>query len=77
MIFGLPFIYWALSHWSQLYGPQTDPLEALLQMWWHIRWALLGMGLFGCGWVWALLSSNGILREATSEVEQKVPPKLL
>jgi hypothetical protein len=64
LAFGLKFILWYLSHWSSLYGSQADPLETLTRVWRQLRWTLVGMGLFGLAWLWALVSSLGILRQA-------------
>ena len=64
--FGLPFIYWALAHWSEFYGsePIPDPLAPLRDLWQHARWPLLGIGLFALSWVWALLTSWSLLAKA-------------
>ena len=39
-----------------------------------LRWALLGMGLFGAGWLWALASSYDIVRSAKNDAP--IPPRL-
>jgi len=59
-IFGTKFLIWAVRNWSELYGPQADPLDTLTQLWVAIRWAFLGMVLFGFSWLWALTTSLGI-----------------
>jgi len=37
---------------------------------------LLGLGLFGLGWLWALLTSLAILSEAKKTEAGGVPPRL-
>ncbi len=76
LVFGGHLFYWALNNWSQLYGPQADPLEALLELWLHVRWALLGLGVFGCGWLWALVTSRLILNQAEPPPSREAPPRL-
>ncbi len=41
-IFGVRFILWALANWSRLHAPDADPIESLLEIWAHLKWALLG-----------------------------------
>jgi len=74
--FGVRFIVWALSNWSRLYGPQADPLAGLTEMWAAVRWALVGMGIFGLGWLWALATGLQILHAAKEAEQSNVPPRL-
>ena len=53
-----------------------DPIAYFQQMWLVMRWALLGLGLFGLGWLWALLTSLAILSEAKKTEAGGVPPRL-
>ena len=78
-IFGVHFIFWYITHWSQLNGTDTDRIEVLGGLWMAVRWALLGIGLFVVGWLWALSSSLQIVREAkhTEQPTSNEPPKLL
>src|SRR6266576_2309348 len=46
IVFGLRFVVWYFDNWARLYHSQTDPTEALGDMWQAIRWALLGIGIF-------------------------------
>src|SRR5438445_6318161 len=55
IIFGVPFTIWSLSNWARLHDPASDQLAALGEMWTRVRWALLGIGIFGVGWLWALV----------------------
>lgn len=74
--FGLVFVIWCLLNWSSLYGPEADPVDTLLQLWVRLRWALVGMGLFGFAWVWAWFTNAAILREARMAEAAAKPPKL-
>jgi hypothetical protein len=68
------FIYWNLTNWSRLHGAQTDPFEALGEMWVMLRWALLGMAVFLIGWLWALSTSLHIIQEAKRKEPGLTPP---
>jgi len=76
VVCGIRFIAWRLDHWSQIQDSQADPLANLMVMWLEVRWALLGVGIFGFGWLWALFTSLGILREARKNESAGVPPRL-
>jgi len=67
--FGLKFIIWYVSNWTQMQQIQPDSAENFHELWLRLRWFLLGVGLFGSGWLWALGCSLGILVEA-----KKAPP---
>ncbi len=75
-VFGLRFISWYIAHWSQLYGPQADPLAAMRDMWHGLRWALLGIGIFLIGWLWALATSLSVLKCSRSARVVSLPPIL-
>jgi hypothetical protein len=75
-IFGLRFIYWVIRNWARIYGPHGDSLEALLEIWPVLRWALVGIGLFGMTWLWALQTSLSVVREAKQADAAKAPPPL-
>src|ERR1051326_6972094 len=51
-VFGVRFLVWMLANWSRTHDPATDQGELFLQMWLVVRWAFLGMLLFGAGWLW-------------------------
>lgn len=64
-------------------GSQHD-VEAVAiplgELWIHVRWALLGFGVFLCGWLWAFATGLSILAEARSTERtpsRDIPPKLL
>jgi len=75
MGFGLPFMAWYVAHWQRLTGDQADPLDALGEMWIHVRWALLGIGIFILSWLWALMTSLAILHSAPRSTPG-APPRL-
>jgi len=75
MGFGIPFILWTLSNWTRLHDPLGDQIAALKEMWLHVRWAMLGIGIFGLGWLWALATSMSIFGHATQS-PQSLPPRL-
>ena len=74
ILFGIPFIYWGLANWSRLYGDQSAPVTSMAELWTHLRWAVLGIALFGAGWLWALATSCLILHQA--QTASNVPPRL-
>ena len=81
-VFGLQFIAWFFRNYSRLQQIQgTDPVGYMMEVWHAIRWSLLGMGLFGVAWLWALGTSLLILA-ASREAERKaallgrIPPKI-
>ena len=71
---GMRFIGWAVSHLPRFYDPATDPVVALQDLWRAARWPLLGMGVFAVAWLWALMTSLGLLHRATAD--GPVPPPL-
>jgi len=74
VIFGLRGLLWMLANWSRMRDPATDQIAVMSDMWSVLRWAFLGMAIFGIGWLWALASSYGIVRSAKSD--SPAPPKL-
>jgi hypothetical protein len=74
VIFGVRGLLWMLANWSRMHDPGIDQLAVMSEMWSVLRWAFLGMVIFGLGWIWALGSSYGIIRSAKND--PAVPPKL-
>ncbi len=66
------FFTWYLANRSALHSDEADPLATLVALWRHVRWPLLGIGLFALGWLWALLTSWQILQDS----KHLQPPKL-
>ena len=69
---------WFTANLSRMQEQQGDMFANLAQTWMAVRWAVLGMAIFGFGWLWAMATSMGILSEAKrAEKEGKsIPPKL-
>jgi hypothetical protein len=74
VIFGVRALLWMLANWSRMHDPATDQFAVMGEMWSVLRWAFLGMAIFGLGWLWALASSYGIVRSA--KIDSPAPPKL-
>ncbi len=73
-VFGVRFLVWMLANWARFHDPMTDHLEVLSQMWLVLRWAFLGMALFGVAWLWGLATGYAIVRAAKDS--SPAPPKL-
>ena len=76
MIFGVRFVLWTLENWSRLHDPAADQVSALGEMWLAVRWALLGISIFGLGWLWALATSFAIVHSAAETAPSATPPRL-
>jgi Mn2+/Fe2+ NRAMP family transporter len=74
LIFGVKFVLWFLANRAALDDPNTDPWATLMGMWLAVRWALLGMALFGLSVLWAFLTSWSFLQAARRSVPPPVPP---
>ncbi len=68
-VFTIRFILWYFTHKQQLEGLLDDTAAYFHEIWLHVRWPLLGMGVFGFAWLWALATSLAIVSEA-----RKLPP---
>jgi hypothetical protein len=75
-VFGLPFIVWSVANWARFYGAEADALTAFKEKWGLVRWALLGIGIFGVGWLWAIGTGLQILHSAKNVEPANVPPRL-
>lgn len=71
---------WLAPNWSRLQELQAnDPAGYMLEFWVHIRWPLLGVGIFIFAMAWAVLTSSSIMaqaRKAEREALMRLPPKL-
>ena len=74
LIFGVRGLLWMLANWSRTRDPAVDQFAVMSEMWQVLRWALLGMAIFGLGWLWALATGYAIVRSAKND--SPVPPKL-
>lgn len=75
--FGLKFTAWGLRNLSELLHPTGDPLDNLLTAWRECRWAVAGLGIFGAAWLWALVTSMGILRAARAQAAPDAKPPVI
>ncbi len=76
MVFGLRFIGWFVANWARLHDPDVDPMTSLSEMWLVLRWAVLGLGIFFAGWLWALVTSLLIVLSARKSEAAATPPQL-
>jgi hypothetical protein len=76
LVFGLRFFVWFAANYPRLYGPDTNGLDALLEVLHAVRWACLGIALFALGWLWALATSLRLLRDAKKPPPSNLPPRL-
>ena len=76
VLFGLRFIWWFGANWSRLHNPDADPVATLSEIWQALKWPALGLGLFFLGWLWALVTSVGIVMGARKAESKSVPPRL-
>jgi hypothetical protein len=64
LTFGTRFVIWYFTNLKTINDTQGDPLSLLGETLIQVRWALLGMALFGLALLWALTTSLSLLREA-------------
>lgn len=76
VLFGIPFMYWCVVNWSRLHSDQVDPVTSLAEIGTHVLLPLVGVGIFGLGWLWALGTSYMILKESETGPISRVPPRL-
>ena len=77
-VFAVRAFMW-LSSSNGLQQSNEQPGLYFEDLWIHVRWALLGFGIFACGWLWSLVSGLNILAESRpAEVPPapRIPPKL-
>ena len=76
-VFGVRFIVWYLSNYSRLQSLMDDDLiGAWGEIWAAARWFVLGLAIAAVGWLWALVTSLRILREARKADPVGTPPRL-
>jgi hypothetical protein len=75
-LFGVRFIFWYVANWARFHGAEVDPMNALGEMWLVLRWALLGIGVFLVGWLWALATGFRIVLSAGTTKSATAPPQL-
>jgi hypothetical protein len=74
LIFGVRALVWILANWSRTRDPAVDQFAVMGEMWSVLRWAFLGMAVFGLGWLWALVTSYAIVH--TAKTDSPAPPRL-
>lgn len=74
--FGLRFGIWCFQNWSAIYDPEGDPVQTWIDLWFRVRWALLGMALFGVSWLWSWTTNAAILHSVSRAAPQEKPPVL-
>src|ERR1044071_496297 len=75
-VYGVRFIAWAITNWSRLHAPKADPMQSLLEIWLHLRAALIGFGIALVAWTWALITGFSILAAAEKSEPSNEPPRL-
>jgi hypothetical protein len=76
LVFGVRFIVWYVANWDRFHNPETDPMDALGQIWLVVRWAVVGFGLFGVAWLWGLATGLQIVHSARKAESAAIPPRL-
>jgi hypothetical protein len=77
LVFGTRFLIWQFSNWSRLHGGEMDPIPVLQEIWFHLKWALLGIGVFVVSMIWAFATSLSILDSSRKAERLNKPPPLL
>ena len=60
----LAFAVWYFANRVRLSSGGGDPVATLWEIWYNVRWSLAGMAIFAVDWIWALLTSLGVLGQA-------------
>lgn len=80
LIFSVRFFAWYASNRLRLEELGVDdPLGVIAEMWLAVRWAIIGIGMFGMSWLWALLTGLQVLKAAKRNAPlstRPAPPKL-
>ena len=76
LIFGAPFIIWGFSHWSQITNQNSEDFSNLELVWTHMKWPLLGIGIFAFSWIWGVLTGLGVVFNSVPNAAGKAPPKI-
>ncbi len=78
IIFGIRFMVWYFNNSAHLQQIQADPDIYFHEVWLQVRWALLGIALCAVAWLWALMSSLGILAKARAHdaMTRPIPPRI-
>ena len=74
--FGMRFMIWFFKNTEAIFGAQADPIQTMTDLWFAVRWALLGIALFTVSWLWSLATNAAILRSARKADTMDKPPIL-
>ena len=78
LIFGLQTLLWYINDFSKT--QESGDMSGIFEIWVHFRWPLLGLAMSAFGFMWALISRVGILREAKDSLNgddtKPLPPLL-
>lgn len=77
LIFGVRFISWALSHWSDLHD-SDDPMAGLQKILAACVLPFIGFVLVALAWIWALATSMSVIQHAQKKFTppKEIPPLL-
>ena len=70
------FGIWYFQNSAALSDADSDPVQNLIEIWLGVRWAFLGMALYGVSWLWSLSTNVAILRSARPAASPEKPPVL-
>ncbi len=73
LIFGVRFIFWSLTNWSELHDPD-DPMAGLQKILAAGVLPFIGCALVALAWLWALATSFDVIRQARKK--STIPPLL-
>jgi len=81
MVFGVQGLIWCLHNYSRLQQETDVPFESLIEMWQHLKLALLGVALFLISTFWAWITSLSIVAQARADERKALllrplPPKI-
>jgi Trk-type K+ transport system membrane component len=66
------FFHWYLTHQNDMVQPTSDdPFGSIVELWQHVRLAMVGIGLFLFATSWAIVTSLQIMCDSP---KQSAPP---
>jgi hypothetical protein len=74
MACGAKFMAWFFANWSRLQEGNGDPMQNLSDMWMAVRWPLLGIVLFGVGWLWGMFTGMILVAKAPKSKPPSASP---
>jgi hypothetical protein len=75
MVTGIPMIQWCAANWERIVNPglADDPFALTLELWRHAFWPVIGISIFGAGFLWAAVTGWRLVSTAPKEA---VPPRI-